>query len=211
MRVNRWQREHSAGNLYGVAAVLISAYDPRWPQRASLLVDQLNDALGPDALRIEHIGSTAIPMMDAKDILDVQVSVADLDCAAAQFDHPLDAMGFERWLLDARDHVPAGRPDDPTRWAKRYWRRRRHPDGDVNLHVRLAGSPNERLALLFRDWMRAHPEAVPPYAAFKRALATGAPDVDWYSEVKDPVVDLVVAIAESWSQQTGWTVPGTSA
>jgi GrpB-like predicted nucleotidyltransferase (UPF0157 family) len=188
-------------NLCGVAPVHISTYDPLWPERASALIIQLHDALGPDALRIEHIGSTAIPMMDAKDLLDVQVSVADLDIAAERFDYPLIAMGFERLPYD-RDHVPAGRRDDSTRWAKRFWRRRSHPDGDVNLHVRLVGSPNERLALLFRDWMRAHPEAVPPYAAFKRVLAAGAPDVDWYSDLKDPVVDLVVAIAEPWSRRT---------
>jgi GrpB-like predicted nucleotidyltransferase (UPF0157 family) len=76
----------------------------------------------------------------------------------------------------------------------------------VNLHIRVAGSPNERLALLFRDWMRTHSEAVPPYSAFKRALAAAAPDVDWYSDLKDPVVDLVVAVAESWARQSGWSV-----
>ena len=193
-----------------MAPVHISAYDLRWPERASALVAQLHDALGPDALRIEHIGSTAIPMMDAKDLLDVQVSVADLNVAAERFDEPLVAMGFERLPYD-RDHVPAGRPDDPALWAKRFWRRRSHREGDVNLHVRLVGSPNERLALLFRDWMRAHPDAVPPYAAFKRALAGAASDVDWYSDLKDPVVDLVIAIAESWSRRTGWTVGAPSA
>jgi GrpB-like predicted nucleotidyltransferase (UPF0157 family) len=197
------------GSLYGVVSVLIANYDPQWPERASLLAAQLGDALGPDALRIEHIGSTAIPMMAAKDVLDVQVSVADLDVAAARFDGPLSEMGFER-LPHERDHVPAGRPDDPTMWAKRFWRRRSELAGDVNLHVRLVGSPNERLALLFRDWMKAHPEAVPPYAAFKRALAAGAPDVDWYSDLKDPVVDLVVAVAEPWALHTGWTAAATS-
>jgi GrpB-like predicted nucleotidyltransferase (UPF0157 family) len=175
-----------------------------------MLIKQLRGALGPDALRIEHIGSTAIPMMDAKELLDVQVSVADLDIAAEQFDLPLITMGFERLPYD-RDHVPAGRRDDPARWAKRFWRRRSQPDGDVNLHVRLVGSPNERLALLFRDWMRAHPEAVPPYAAFKRALSGAAPDLDLYTELKDPVVDLVVAVAEPWALRTGWTAAPTSA
>ena len=175
-----------------------------------MLIEELHAALGRDALRIEHIGSTSIPMMDAKDVLDVQVSVTDLDIAAERFDRPLIKMGFERLPYD-RDHVPAGRPDDPTRWAKRFWRRRSHTEGDVNLHVRLVGSPNERLALLFRDWMRAHPEAVPPYATFKRALAVAAPDIDWYSDLKDPVVDLVIAIAESWSRRCGWTTEPTSA
>ena len=81
----------------------------------------------------------------------------------------------------------------------------------MNLRVRVVGSPNERLALLFRDWMRAHPEAVPSYAAFKRALAAAAPDVDWYSELKDRVVDLIIEIAESWSRRSGWTTTLTDA
>jgi GrpB-like predicted nucleotidyltransferase (UPF0157 family) len=199
-----------SGNLDRVAPVHISAYNPQWPERASVLIAELRDVLGPDALRIEHIGSTAIPLMDAKDLLDVQVSVADLGIATEHFDRPLSALGFERLPYDS-DHVPAGRLDDPARWVKRFWCRRNHLAGDVNLHVRAAGSPNERLALLFRDWMRAHPEAVPPYAAFKRALGTAAPDVDWYTDLKDPVVDLVVAIAESWSQRTGWTVQRSTA
>ena len=74
----------------------------------------------------------------------------------------------------------------------------------MNLHVRLAGSPNERFALLFRDWFRAHPEAVPAYAAFKMGLAVVAQDTDIYSDVKDPVVDLVIAVAEPWAVSVGW-------
>ncbi len=136
-----------------LASLRILDYDPRCP-RASVLIGQLRDMLGSEALRIEHIGSTAIPMMDANDVLDVQVSVADLDLAVERFDEPLTAMGFER-LSYAHDHVPAGRQDDPAQWAKRFWWRRSQRAGDVNLHVRLAGSPNERLALRFRDWMRA--------------------------------------------------------
>ena len=141
------------------APVVISEYDPRWPGRAAALIAELRVALGPDAQRIDHIGSTAIPGMDAKDLLDVQVSVANLDVAVERFDGPLERMHFERSAY-ARDHVPAGRVDDPSSWAKRFWSRRDHADGDVNLHVRVVGSPNERVALLFRDWMRAHPEAV---------------------------------------------------
>ena len=53
--------------------------------------------------------------------------------------------------------------------------------------------------------MRAHPEAVAPYAAFKRALSVAAPDLDWYTDLKDPVVDLVVVIAETWALDTNWS------
>ena len=92
-----------------------------------------------------------------------------------------------------RDHVPARRDDDPARWAKRFWSRQGHSDLDANVHVRVAGSPNERLALLFRDWFCAHPAAVPAYAAFKAPLAAAIPDLDIYADLEDPVVDLVIA------------------
>ena len=190
--------------------VVISPYDPRWPRRADALVAELRATLGTAALRIDHIGSTAIPGMDAKDVLDLQVGVADLDVAVLQFDDPLRRLGFERFLGVASDHVPAGCDDDPALWVKRFWSRREHAAGDVNLHVRLVGSSNERLALLFRDWMRAHPEAIAPYCAIKRRLAAHAPDSTWYSDLKDPVVDLVIAVAEPWASATGWSISTSS-
>jgi GrpB-like predicted nucleotidyltransferase (UPF0157 family) len=182
---------------------MIAKHDQRWADRGSAVVVELRTTLGPNAQRIDHIGSTAIPGMDAKDVIDIQVSVADLKNAQAQFDKPLRALGFERLPYD-QDHVPAGRTDDPASWAKRFWWRRDHANGDVNLHVRVVGSPNERLALLFRDWMRAHPEAVAAYAATKRSLAAAIPDLDSYSDVKDPIVDLVMVVAETWASDTGW-------
>lgn len=183
--------------------VVVVPYDPAWPDRATALVARLREVLGLRALRIEHIGSTAIPGMAAKDVIDLQVSVSDLESAAREFDDPLRAEGFRRVPYE-HDHVPAGRDDDPARWVKRLWSRRGPAAGDVNLHVRLAGSPNERVALLFRDWLRAHPAAVPAYAAFKRGLADAVPDLDTYADVKDPVVDLVIAAAEPWASETGW-------
>ena len=187
----------------GAGHSVIVAYVPGWPQRAATVIATLQGHLGVLAGRIEHIGSTAIPGMDAKDVLDLQVSVADLDVAAQAFAEPLGALGFQRAAY-GHDHVPAGLAGDPRQWAKRFWSRRQHPGDDVNLHVRLTGSPNERLALLFRDWFRAHPEAVPAYASFKRSLATVTPDLDAYTDVKDPVVDLVITVAETWAASAGW-------
>jgi GrpB-like predicted nucleotidyltransferase (UPF0157 family) len=185
-------------------SIVIVDYDPEWPGRASALIAELASALGDAALRIDHIGSTAIPLMAAKDILDIQVSVDDLDAAFESFDPGLRALGFER-EAHARDHMPAGRLDDPELWVKCFWSRRGTADGDVNLHLRRVGSPNERLALLFRDWFRAHPAAVPSYAAFKRALAEALNDSVVYSGVKDPVVDLVIATAQTWAVETEWS------
>jgi GrpB-like predicted nucleotidyltransferase (UPF0157 family) len=186
----------------GAGRPAVVAYRDDWPARAGVLIADLRERLGAHA-HIEHIGSTAIPGMAAKDIIDLQASVASLDDAVRDFHEPLRLLGFHR-MPYLSDHVPAGWPDDPARWAKRMWRRRGHPDGDVNLHVRLAGSPNARLALLFRDWFRAHPQAVPAYAAFKRSLASVTPDLDSYTDVKDPVVDLVITVAEPWAMATGW-------
>lgn len=182
---------------------VVATYDPEWPVRAATLIAELEEVLSPLALRVEHIGSTAVPGMAAKEVIDVQVSVDDLVAAAAFFDAPLRGLGFTRSPYE-QDHVPAGRVEDPELWAKRFWSRRRHPGGDVNLHVRRVGSANERLALLFRDWFRVHPDAVPAYAAFKRSLAEVTLDIGPYTEVKDPVVDLVSSVAEPWAASVGW-------
>lgn len=188
---------------------VVVTYQVDWPDRAAALTASLRERLAPLAERVDHIGSTSIPGMAAKDILDVQVSVADLLEAARAFDEPLAGLGFEPgpYQFDhipyQFDHVPAGRDDDPQQWSKRFWFRR-GGRGAVNLHVRRRGSPNERLALLFRDWFRAHPDAIAGYAAFKVALSAVVPDVEVYSDIKDPVVDVVIAAAEEWADATGW-------
>ncbi|GGQ78890.1 GrpB family protein [Kitasatospora griseola] len=186
------------------SAPIVLAYDPTWPERALALTDELRSDLGPLVLQVDHIGSTAIPGMAAKPVFDVQITVADLHEAEGAFDRLLVEKGFRRSLY-RYDHVPAGVEDDRERWTKRLWTRRGQAEADCNLHVRLLGSPNERLALLFRDWFRAHPEAVPAYGRFKSVLAGVVRDLDVYADVKDPVVDLVVTVAESWAASTGWT------
>lgn len=183
---------------------VVVTYQADWPERAATLIALLSSTLGPLAARIEHIGSTSIPGMAAKDVIDLQASTADLDAVLAAFGEPLRALGFTMKPY-GHDHVPAGRPDDPELWRKRLWSRGHdHPDGPVHLHVRRVGSPNERLALLFRDWFRAHPDAIPAYAGFKRALAAMSDGIDDYTETKDWVVDVVVAAAEPWAAATGW-------
>lgn len=185
-------------------SVVVSTYDDRWPARARQLLSAIRAALGDDVLHADHIGSTAVPGMSAKDVLDLQLSVDSLEGVSLGFAEPLAGLGLVEVPAYTFDHVPAGRMSPRALWEKRFFQRRGHPDGDVNLHVRRAGSPNERLALLFRDWLRAHPEAVPAYAGFKLALATAVPDLQGYTVMKDPVVDLVDTVAEAWAEQTGW-------
>jgi GrpB-like predicted nucleotidyltransferase (UPF0157 family) len=185
-------------------AVVLAPYAPVWQRRGADLAAELRAALGPLALRVEHIGSTAIPGMAAKPVFDLQISVSDLDAAADAFDGPMAEFGLTRFPYQ-QDHVPVGRSDPPHLWAKRLWSGPT-PDGErVNAHCRLVGSPNERLALLFRDWFRAHPAAIPAYARFKEVLASAVDDPGVYTDVKDPVVDLVITCAEQWAAAVGWS------
>jgi GrpB-like predicted nucleotidyltransferase (UPF0157 family) len=182
--------------------VTVVPYDPSWPRRAEAELQALTGSLGDLVLHAAHIGSTSIPQMAAKNVLDLQLSVWDLAEAAAAFDGPLAELGYVRRQYE-QDHVPAGDDSDPRLWTKLFWMRRNHPGGDVNLHLRVVGSPNERLALLFRDYLRAHPLAVAAYSRFKLALAAQL-GLAAYTGTKDPVVDLVVAAAAEWAAATGW-------
>ena len=184
--------------------LMVVPWDPVWPVRAADLVTELARRIGPAARRIEHIGSTAIPGMAAKPVYDLQVSVTDLVATADVIDSAVLPLGLARFPWE-RDHVPAGSADPPERWAKRAWAKPAPGGERIHLHARLVGSPNERLALLFRDWFRAHPTAVPAYARFKTLLAAALDDIDTYTDIKDPVVDLVIAVADDWAAETGWT------
>jgi GrpB-like predicted nucleotidyltransferase (UPF0157 family) len=166
---------------------VVAPYDPAWAERAGQLAAEFRTGLGPLALRVEHIGSTSIPGMAAKPVYG-----------------PLAGYGLVRRPWE-QDHIPAGRDDAPELWQKRLWNKPAPGGERIIVHVRVAGAPNERLALLFRDWFRAHPDAVPAYAQFKLRLADVVDDLDVYTDIKDPVVDLVIAVAERWAAETGWT------
>jgi GrpB-like predicted nucleotidyltransferase (UPF0157 family) len=183
-----------------VNPIIIVAYCPDWADEFRALIRPLQAALGPLALRIDHIGSTAVPGLAAKDIIDVQVTVADL---TPELEAAFARAGYSRGEHN-RDHRPPTATSPDRDWEKQMYRpapgTRR-----VNLHVRRAGSANGRYALLFRDYLRAHPLAAGAYGQAKLALAAHGP-TDWelYYDVKDPVCDIIMAGAEDWAATTGW-------
>jgi GrpB-like predicted nucleotidyltransferase (UPF0157 family) len=193
------------GPLYsaGVSRPAIAPYSEHWPAAFAAIAKRLRDALGPAALRIDHIGSTAVPGLPAKNVIDVQVAVADLGAA-----DPLAAAGFRPFGERSVDHCPPGADDSPGEWTKRFFT---EPDGErrANVHVRIEGRANQRYALLFRDYLRTHPRTAEAYAELKRQLAAHMPDTATYTEVKDPAVDLIALAAEEWAAATGWQ-PGPS-
>jgi GrpB-like predicted nucleotidyltransferase (UPF0157 family) len=168
----------------------VVAYDPAWPELFAAVGRDLRAALGSTAIRIDHIGSTAVPGLAAKPIVDVQVSVASFEPLSA-FREPIEACGF---VWRAND-------DDGTR---RYFRER--PGlRRTHIHVRRAGGFSEQLNLLHRDYLRADPARARDYAEFKRSIAhVLLTDRQAYVDAKAPFVWETIARAHDWAQQTGW-------
>lgn len=194
----------SKGHLTKIIEIV--PYDARWPVEFRDIGMPLREALGGLALRIDHIGSTSVPGLAAKDVIDIQMTVAALD--AETLVGALAPLGYTLYQPADHDHVPPGREDDtPDEWRKLFFRA---PEGQrrTNLHIRQAGRANQRYALLFRDYLRDDPAVRGAYERIKEALARLHPDdVDAYYDVKDPVCDIVMAAAERWAAEMGYA-PG---
>ncbi|WP_422774172.1 dephospho-CoA kinase [Plantactinospora sp. WMMC1484] len=180
--------------------VRLAEPDPDWPLQYRRLAARIRHAVGSGELRLDHVGSTAVPGLPAKDVIDMQLGVPSLAEADALADRLADA-GFPRcpgqWWDNARH------PGGAARWEKRL-----HGSADpgrlVNLHVREIGSPGWRYALLMRDHLRADPERRAAYRALKRRLAAAGPEIDAYADAKEPWFDLEHRHAEEWATAAGW-------
>lgn len=166
-------------------AIVIEDYNPAWAARFEQVHAALQDALGPKAHRIEHFGSTAVPGLGAKDIIDVMATVDDADDEAA-YGPPLERAGF---------HI---------RVRQAGHRMYRTPDLDVHVHIFTEASEAARVRLLFRDWLRHDDADRRLYEETKRELARR----DWdatndYSEAKGEVVAEILARAHRWARGAG--------
>lgn len=187
---------------------VVVPYDRAWQAEFVTLAQQLRTALGDLATRIDHIGSTSVTGLPAKDVIDVQISVTTLDDLLA-VTAALVPLGYVPRPGVSSDHVPPGGTGDRDQWRKAYLNA--PPSARAtNIHVRVDGHANQRYALLFRDYLRAHPRSAAAYAETKRRLAAQfANDLGTYADVKDPVCDIIMAAAEDWAAAAGWK-PGPS-
>jgi dephospho-CoA kinase len=178
--------------------------DAGWPADAARLIGRIRHAVGPVAedARVTHIGSTAVPGLPAKDVIDLMLAVRTLDEADDLAGRLADA-GFPRRVGEWADRAH-GRPGET-------WPKRLHGNADpgrlANLHVRVTGSPGWRFALLMRDHLRAVPEARDGYAAVKEQWARQNQNHFPYGQAKEPWFDTEALAADDWAEATGWQPP----
>jgi GrpB-like predicted nucleotidyltransferase (UPF0157 family) len=164
-------------------------YNPQWPAQFAVWRDRLAAALGPTAKRIEHVGSTSVPGLPAKPVIDIQVTVADMTDEAA-YAPAIDALGV---ALRSRDT------------EHRYFRPAGDLPRDVQIHVCDAGSDWARAHLLLRDYLRTHAEAAHAYARMKHHAAARYPnDRIAYNEAKTNFILDQLEQAEQWAAETSW-------
>lgn len=161
-------------------SLILAEYDPAWPTRFAQESARLRDAVAAHILAIEHVGSTAIPGMIGKPVLDIAISVAD-EASADACVSPMQSLGYEY-------RGPYG--DDPRR---RYYVLA--ADGQRTVHVHLYILParawDEKLA--FRDALRADAVVAAAYAAEKKRVADAvAWDKTAYSDAKGPFIASVL-------------------
>ncbi|MBU1108774.1 MAG: GrpB family protein [Candidatus Riflebacteria bacterium] len=192
--------DHIASGIWKGTKIAIQPYDPSWPQSYGEISEILRNGLGNLALRIDHIGSTAVPGLAAKDIIDIQITVSALDDRVL---NAITALGYSRADRVVCDHRPPGMSADPLDWQKWFFRAP-HGQRRTNTHVRLVGRANQRYPLLFRDFLREHPATAKAYGELKKRLAANIANSSMYPDVKDPAVDLIYFAAEKWASETGW-------
>ncbi|PZF85243.1 dephospho-CoA kinase [Micromonospora deserti] len=180
--------------------VELATADPAWPQQYARLAARIRHAVAPADPRIDHVGSTAVPGLAAKDVIDIQLAVPTLADADGPLAERLAAAGFPR--------LPGEWWDSPRPAGSGRWEKRLHGSADparpVNLHIRAVDSPGWRYALLLRDHLRADPGRRAAYLLLRRELAASAPESTTYATATDPCFDEELLRAEVWAAQTGW-------
>lgn len=186
--------------------------DRSWADQAQRIVNRLRTNCGHRALRVDHIGSTAVPDLAAKDVIDVQITVESL-AVADELVEPLLSAGYPRLehitedvaKNDARSTVERyDHTDDPALWFKRI-HASADPGRPTNVHIRVDGWPNQQFALLFVDWLTANLDVRADYLNVKRAAEEGGGgNIPAYVEAKEPWFLDAYRRAWEWADSTGW-------
>ena len=183
----------------------VVAYDDRWPATAARLIARVALALGERAVDVQHVGSTSVPGLFARDVIDLQVGVRALsDADEDELVRTLAGNGFPR--LEASGHTSRGdlaRIGDKTRWRERLFGSA-DPGRIARLQVREVDGPPWRGALLLRDWLRAEGAERDTYGALKVQLAQSSTTASEYVQAKGPWLEKAFVRADAWAGHIGW-------
>lgn len=177
---------------------VIVAPDPTWPEQATRMIARIAAVAGQRAHRIDHVGSTAVANLPARDVLDLQVVVDP-----AEAGHLADAL-IDAGLVRAEPQVGqsqhvACRPEVMVTNAD--------PGRAVDCFIRSVRSPAWRDLLLLRDWLRAHPRSVQEFAQLKyRFAAARGTASEGYATAKAAFFEQALPHARRWARQTRWLV-----
>ena len=177
---------------YGAGSIVVSDYDPNWPTLFEQERTRIKNALGSFALAIEHVGSTAVPGLPSKPIIDLLIGVPSLEEAKKRCIEPIEALGYN-YISEYASWLP----------SELFFRK--GPPGPWTHHVHLMepSYPRWEALLVFRDYLRSHPEAARAYADIKRALASSSKEnIEAYRNGKSTFVEETTAKARAWRSAT---------
>lgn len=167
--------------------VIVVPYNPDWPRMYHEEASRLEALMGDQIIAIHHIGSTAIPGMSAKPIIDILVEVHDID----QIDDFNDSFIQSGYLPKSEAGIP----------GRRFVIRGDEENRSCHVHIFPRGHPDVARHLVFRDYLTAHPQEAQRYASLKEELATQFPtDIESYMDGKDGLIKELEQKALDWHQ-----------
>jgi GrpB-like predicted nucleotidyltransferase (UPF0157 family) len=183
LRTDEELRKNTVGTLKALnGQVTLADYDPEWPRLFNREADRIRTVLGDTAVRVEHVGSTSVPGLAAKPIIDMLLAVPD-SAAESAYVAALETAGY---VLTIRE------PD----WFEH--RLFKGPDTNINLHVFTAGASEIDRMLRFREWLRANDTDRDRYASVKRELAARTwRHMQHYADAKTSVVQEIMDRADA--------------
>jgi len=187
----------------------IVPYNPEWPHWFEMIKSNLNECIGNLILSIDHIGSTSVPGLGAKNRIDIQVTVEDITTESkASIDKALKKAGIEETEF-SKDHSPLHDIRTEDHWKKLYLSIHTvtlNCSFHSNVHFRVKGKANHTYSLLFRDYLRCHSAAAAAYQDLKEKLAQyHTENIHAYCDIKDPACDIIMSAAQEWAERTYWS------
>jgi len=182
--------------------IVIVPYQVAWANEFKQIGKALReDVLGDSILRVDHIGSTSVPNLAAKDVIDIQISIENLQ--ANDFKSKLLDAGYALRSEITHDLITGFDNNDSQ--LQKLFCREKAGDRRTHIHIREVGRINQKYPLLFRDYLRANDLSRNIYEQLKIRLSHLFPEsIEGYLYFKDPLMDLIYDAARNWAKATNW-------